>query len=161
MSDEDTRRRMREIERLNNMKTPEEYIRDMRLYGDIPRDQYSHSFKLLFHPLSPPDSQMDLLPPDAILGLVKDSKTLRFLQNDNELLNRLYDMGLRNKGVMQVFDSLYYSWWQKLRMTGMLGGTERKLQSFMEPGEIPYESFSFVEKIREKKKKKKKEKTNL
>ncbi len=32
------------------IKSPEEYIADMRLYGDIPKDQYAHQFKLLYHP---------------------------------------------------------------------------------------------------------------
>ena len=74
------------------IKPAEDYINEMRKYGDTPKDQFAHQFRLLFHPQSPPGSQMDLLPPDAILGLVKDSKTLLFLQNDNAILNRFYDM---------------------------------------------------------------------
>jgi len=131
--------------------TAEEYVHEMRLYGDTPKDQFSHQFKLLFHPQSPPRSQMDLLPPDAILGLVKDSKTLMHLQKDNEILNRLFDMGNRNKGIMDLFDSLFYSWWQQMRMTGILGGNERWLQSFLEPRSVSYEGFTFWEKQKAKK----------
>jgi len=133
-------------------KTPEEYIADMRLYGDIPKDQYSHQFKLLYHPQSEPRNQMDLLPPDALLGLIKDSKSLLYLQNDNALLNRFFDMGLRDDGIMELFNSLFYSWWQQMRMTGILGGNERWLQSFLEPNSVPYEGFSFLEKRKAKKK---------
>jgi len=134
------------------IKTAEEYIQDMRLYGDVPKDQFAHQFKLLFHPQSAPKTQMDLLPPDALLGLVKDSKTLLFLQNDNAILNRLFEMGQRNEGIMELFESLFYSWWQQMRMTGTLGGNERWLQSFLEPSSIPYEGFSFLEKREAKKK---------
>lgn len=38
-----------------------------------------------------------------------------------------------------------------MRMTGALGGTERWLQSFLEPVGVPYESFSFLEKQKAKK----------
>lgn len=140
------------VEDKTRIKTPEEYIADMRLYGDIPKDQYAHQFKLLYHPQTEPQTQMDLLPPDALLGLVKDSKSLLFLQNDNAILNRFFDMGIRDKGVMDLFNSLYYSWWQQMRMTGILGGNERLLQSFLEPTSVPYEGFSFLEKRKAKKK---------
>ena len=127
-------------------KTVEDYIKESRMFGDVPRDQFSHQFKLLYHPQSAPKTQMDLLPPDAILGLVKDSKTLFLLQNDCVLLNRFFDMGKRCNGIMELFDSLFYPWWQQLRMTGALGATERWLQSFLEPTSVPYEGFSFLEK---------------
>jgi len=161
MEDDERKLLLDEIKRLkqgteitvnNKTKTPEEYIQDMRLYGDIPKDQYAHQFKLLYHPQSEPKTQMDLLPPDALLGLVKDSKSLLYLQNDNALLNRFFDMGLREEGVMDLFNSLYYSWWQQMRMTGILGGNERWLQSFLEPQPVPYEGFSFLEKRKAKKK---------
>lgn len=133
------------------IKTPEEYLEELRMYGDTPKDQFAHQFKLLFHPQSEPKSQMDLLPPDAILGHVKDSKTLLFLQNDNAILNRLYDMGQRNGGILELFDSLYYSWWQQMRLTGALGASERRLQSFLEPETVPYEGFTYLEKKAAKK----------
>ncbi len=161
MDDKEKREILKEIERLNHLigtdkkpklKTPEEYIKDMSLYGDIPKDQFAHQFKLLWHQQTEPRTQMDLLPPDALLGLVKDSKTLLFLQNDNALINRFFDMGLRDEGVMELFNSLFYSWWQQMRMTGIMGGTERWLQSFLEPKQVPYEGFSFMEKRKAKKK---------
>lgn len=127
-------------------KTPEDLIQDIKLYGDVPQNLVSHQHKLLFHLQKPPKTQMDLLPPDALLGLVKDSKTLFLLQKDNEILNRFFDMGQRNEGIMDLFNSLYYSWWQQLRMTVTLGATERKLQSLLEPDTAPFESFSFLEK---------------
>ena len=126
-------------------KTPEEIIQDIKMYGDTPQNVVAHQHKLLFHVQKPPSSQMDLL------GLVKDSKTLFLLQKDNELLNRFYDLGTRNDGVMELFDSLFYSWWQQLRMTGTLGATERWLQSFLEPVGVPYEGFTFLEKRQAKK----------
>lgn len=127
-------------------KTIEDYIHDSRMYGDVPKDQFGHQFKLLFHPQSAPKTQMDLLPPDALLGLIKDSKTLYYFQQEEALLNRFFDMGQRSKGLLELFDSLFYPWWQQLRMTGALGGTERWLQSFLEPTSVPYEGFSFLEK---------------
>lgn len=132
-------------------KTVEDYIQENRMYGDTPKDQFSHQFKLLFHPYKSPKTQMDLLPPDAILGVVQDSKTLILLQNDIGLLNRFFDMGKRSQGVMELFDSLFYSWWQQMRLTGALGGTERWLQSFMEPTGITYEGLSYMEKRKAKK----------
>ncbi len=132
-------------------KSVEDYIQEARMYGDVPKDQFGHQFKLLFHPQSSPKSQMDLLPPDAILGVVQDSKTLVLLQNDITLLNRFFDMGIRSDGILELFNSLYYSWWQQMRMTGALGGTERWLQSFLEPSGIQYEGLSFAEKQKAKK----------
>ena len=131
--------------------TIEDYIKESRMYGDIPKDQFGHQFKLLFHPQAAPKTQMDLLPPDALLGLIKDSKTLHYFQQEEFLLNRFFDMGQRSEGIMQLFDSLFYPWWQSLRMTGALGGTERWLQSFLEPTSVPYEGFSFLEKRQAKK----------
>jgi len=160
MDDEEKKLLLREIELLQNkvvpenqpkIKSAEDYLDDLRMFGDTPKDQFAHQFKLLFHPQSTPKTQMDLLPPDAILGLVKDSKTLLFLQNDNAILNRLFEMGLKNDGIMQLFDSLFYSWWQQMRLTGTLGATERWLQSFLEPTSVPYEGFTFLEKRQAKK----------
>lgn len=136
-------------------KTVEDYIHEARMYGDTPKDQFGHQFKLLFHLQNPPKTQMDLLPPDALLGHIKDSKTLSFFQAEIVLLNRFFDMGNRSEGIKELFDSLFYSWWQSLRMTGALGGTERWLQSFLEPVSVPYESFSFLQKQKMKKQAKK------
>lgn len=137
-------------------KTVEEYIQESRMYGDTPKDQFSHQFKLLYHPLTPPKTQMDLLPADAILGVVQDSKTLILLQNDISLLNRFFDMGTRSLGIMEFFDSVFYAWWQQMRLTGALGGTERMLQSFMEPQPISYEGLSYFEKRKMEKQQKQK-----
>jgi hypothetical protein len=137
-------------------KTIEDYIHESRMYGDVPKDQFGHQFKLLYHPQSTPKSQMELLPPDALLGLMKDSATLALYQTDIDLLNRFFDMGQRSKGVMDFFNNTYYSWWQQMRMTVTLGGTERWLQSFLEPVGVPYEGFSFAEKRQMKKLAKKK-----
>ena len=136
---------------LNKTRTIEDLIQETRMYGDVPKDQFGHQYKLWMHPQTPPKSQMDLLPPDAILGIIKDSETLKYFQQENVLLNRFYDMGQRSPGIMELFDSLFYSWWQGLRMTGALGGTERWLQSFLEPIGVPYEGFSFAEKRKIKK----------
>ena len=128
------------------VKSVEDLIHESRMYGDVPKDQFGHQFKLLFHPSKKPKNEMDLLPPDALLGLIKDSKTLLLFQNDQTLLNRFYDMGKRSKGLMLVFESLFYPWYQQLRLTGALGGTERWLQSFLEPTAVPYEGFTYWEK---------------
>jgi len=163
MDDAERKHYLDEIKRLEKLqiqsaeknikiKTPEQVVAEMRKFGDVPKDQFSHQYKLLYHPQSAPETQMDLLPPDALLGLVKDSKSLLFLQNDNALLNRFFDMGKREPGIMELFNSLFYSWWQQMRMTGILGGNERWLQSFLEPNHIAYEGFSFLEKRNAKKK---------
>ena len=144
-SDKPSEQEIQQVKK-NISKTVEDYIQESRLYGDTPKDQFSHQFKLLYHPQAPPKTQMDLLPPDAILGIVQDSKTLVLLQNDISLLNRFFDMGTRSKGILDLFNSLFYSWWQQMRLTGALGGTERMLQSFLEPGPITYEGLSFFEK---------------
>ena len=138
-------------EKGSEIKSAEDYLDELRMFGDTPKDQFAHQFRLLFHPQAPPKTQMDLLPPDALLGLVKDSKTHLLLQNDNAILNRLYDMGTRNEGIMELFNSLFYSWWQQMRLTGTLGATERWLQSFLEPQSIPYEGFTYLEKRQAKK----------
>lgn len=132
------------------MKSVEELIHESRMYGDVPKDQFGHQFKLLFHPNKPPENEMDLLPPDALLGLIKDSRTLLLFQNDQVLLNRFYDMGKRSDGIKAVFESLFYPWYQQLRLTGALGGTERWLQSFLEPGAMTYEGFSLTPSERKK-----------
>lgn len=139
------------------VKTPEELILEAQMYGDRPKDQFHHQDKLLFHVQHPPKTQMDLLPPDALLGNIKDSKTLFLLQKDNEILNRFYDMGLRCDGVMDLFESVFFSWWQQMRLTGALGGTERWLQSFLEPGAVPYEHFTYLEKRKKEREEKKRQ----
>jgi hypothetical protein len=133
-------------------KSPEEIIRDNRMFGDPPHDQFAHQNRLLWHSKFEPKTQMDLLPEDAILGTIKDSKTLMLFQNDNVLLNRFFDMGERSPGVKLFFNSLYYGWWQGLRMTGALGGQERWFQSFETPFAMSGESFTFMEKRAMKKK---------
>ena len=125
------------------------------MYGEPTNNQFAHQDKILWHPIYAPKSQMDLLPADALLGTIKDSKTLLLLQNDLQLLNRFYDMGTRSSGVAELFDSLYYSWWQGMRLTGALGGQERWFQSFETPFMMPSESFSYLEKRAMKKQAKK------
>ena len=146
------KKRIAELEEKPIAKTPEEIIRDSQLYGDLSKDQFGHQDKLLWHHKSAPRNQMDLLPEDAILGTIKDSKTLVLFQNDNVLLNRFYDMGTRSEGIMCLFDSLFYSWWQGMRLTGALGGQERWFQSFETPGMMTGEAFSFIERRAMKKK---------
>jgi hypothetical protein len=136
----------------NEMKTPEDIIKESRMFGDPPHDQFSHQNRLLWHPKYEPRNQMDLLPEDALLGTIKDSKTLILFQNDNVLLNRFYDMGRRSQGVVELFNSLFFSWWQGMRLTGALGGQERWFQSFETPGVMMGESFSYLEKRQMKKK---------
>jgi hypothetical protein len=149
----DTQLKLHEYEtKKEKPKTPEEIIRDSRMHGDPPHDQFAHQNRLLWHPKFEPKSQMDLLPEDALLGTIKDSKTLMLFQNDNVLLNRFYDIGERSKGVRLLFDSLFYGWWQGLRLTGALGGQERWFQSFETPFAMSGESFSFLEKHAMKKK---------
>jgi hypothetical protein len=133
-------------------KTPEDIIKESRMFGDPPHDQFAHQNRLLWHQKYEPRNQMDLLPEDAILGTIKDNKTLILFQNDNILLNRFYDMGKRSQGIMDLFNSLFYSWWQGMRLTGALGGQERWFQSFETPGIMSGESFSFLEKRAMKKK---------
>jgi len=136
----------------------EEYLRELKLYGDMPKDQFSHQYKLLYHPnieINEHAKRRDLFNPDILLGNIKDSKTLYFFQRDFSILHRFFDMGLRSEGIMDLFDNLFYSWEGSLRMTGALGGTERQLQSFLEPLQAPYESFSFLEKRRIEKERKK------
>jgi len=133
-------------------KSPEEIIRDSRMFGDPPHDQFAHQNRLLWHQKYEPKKQMDLLPEDALLGTIKDSKTLMLFQNDNILLNRFWDMGVRSEGIKLLFDSLYYGWYQGLRLTGALGGQERWFQSFETPFAMHGESFTFLEKREMKKK---------
>ena len=135
-------------------KNFDEYLRELKLYGDVPKDQFSHQYKLLYHPtieINQESKRSDLFNPDILLGNIKDSRTLYFLQRDFAILHRLYDMGLRSEGVMDLFNNLYYPWVGQIRLTGALGGDERWLQSFLEPMQQPSESFSYMQKQREKK----------
>lgn len=136
----------------------DEYLREMKIYSDMPRDQFAHQYKLLYHPaqeVTEKSKRADLFNPDVLLGNIKDSKTLYFLQRDFSILHRIYDMGLRSAGVMDLFNNLYYSWVGQIKLTGALGGNERWLQSFLEPIQPGFESFSFSKKEREQKDKKK------
>lgn len=149
---------MGETEALRKSQAFEEYIQELKLYGDLPKDQFSHQYKLLYHPqrdISDKSKRRDLFNPDILLGNIKDSKTLYFFQRDFMLLHRFYDMGLRSEGVMDLFTNIYYSWEGSMKMTGALGGTERWLQSFLEPGQPSYESFSYWQKRKAEKEKKK------
>ena len=135
----------------------QEYLKELRLYGDLPRDQFGHQYKLLYHPsveINKNTKRRDLFNPDILLGNIKDSKTLYFFQRDFMILHRFYDMGLRSIGIMDLFNNLFYSWEGSIRMTGALGGNERWLQSFLEPGQPTYESFSFLEKRKMEKERK-------
>lgn len=163
MVQDDTQLLLKEIDylkkRLSEVKSPlgemrGDYIRQQKLYGDTPHDEFAQRHRLLFHPTAIPKNQTELLPPDALLGSIKDSKTLLLYQNDLSILHRFYDMGLRSDGVMDLFDSLYYPWYQNMRLTAALGGTERWLQAGLEPLSTPYESFSFWQKRQAKKEEK-------
>lgn len=132
----------------------DDYVRGLKLYTDVPHDQFGHQFKLLFHPtieISDESKRADLFNPEILLGNIKDSKTLYFLQRDFAILHRLYDMGLRSQGVMDLFNNLYYAWVGQIRLTGALGGNERLLQSFLEPTQQMFESFSYLQKQQQKK----------
>lgn len=133
----------------------ERFIRDTRIYGDMPIDEWSHQYKILYHPQQEPTRRAELFDPDILLGNIKDSKSLFFFQRDYALLHRFYDMGLRSKGVNLFFDSIYYSWKGQIGLTRALGGTERKLQSFFEPMQMASESFSYWQKREQKKQSKK------
>lgn len=136
----------------------DEYLKELKLYGDLPKDQFAHQYKLLFHPsidVNEHSKRRDLFNPDILLGSIKDSKTLYFFQRDFLLLHRFYDMGLRSPGVMDLLNNLFYSWEGTIKLTGALGGTERWLQSFLEPGQPSFESFSFLEKRKMEKERKK------
>lgn len=137
------------------------YMRDVRLYGDTPKDPYAHQFKLLFHPPFEPTKRTELFDPNILLGNIKDSKSLYFFQRDFAVLHRFYDMGMRSEGVMDLFNNLYFSWVGQIRMTSALGGTERLLQSFFEPMQQSSESFSFWQKQKAKKENKRRLKDYL
>ena len=136
----------------------DDYLRDLKLYGDTPKDQFSHQYKLLYHPtieINETTKRSDLFNPDILLGNIKDSKTLYFFQRDFSILHRLYDMGLRSAGVMDLFNNLYYAWVGQIRLTGALTGNERLLQSFLEPVLSQSEGFTFLEKRKMDKERKK------
>jgi hypothetical protein len=136
----------------------DDYLRELKIYSDIPRDQFGHQYKLLYHPgqeLSKKSRRSELFNPDILLGNIKDSRSLYFLQRDFAILHRLFDMGLRSEGVMDLFNNLYYPWVGQIRLTSALGGTERSLQSFLEPVQQQFESFSFWQKHQQKKQGKK------
>ncbi len=136
----------------------DEYLRELKLYGDTPKDQFSHQYKLLYHPnveINARSKRVDLFNPDILLGNIKDSKTLAFFQRDFSILHRIYDMGLRSGGVMDLFNNLYYAWIGQIRLTGALTGNERLLQSFLEPQLQEAEGFSFLEKRKAEKQRKK------
>jgi hypothetical protein len=137
----------------------DDYLRELKIYSDIPKDQYGHQFKLLYHPtqeISKKSRRSELFNPDILLGNIKDSRSLYFLQRDFAILHRLFDMGLRSVGVMDLFNNLYYPWVGQIRLTSALGGTERNLQSFLEPAIQDFESFSFWQKRQQQKQAKKK-----
>jgi hypothetical protein len=132
----------------------DDYLRELKVYSDIPKDQFGHQYKLLYHPaqeLSKKSRRSELFNPDILLGNIKDSRTLYFLQRDFAILHRIFDMGLRSEGVMDLFNNLYYSWVGQIRLTSALGGTERSLQSFLEPIQSQFESFSYWQKRQQKK----------
>lgn len=136
----------------------DDYLRELKLYGDTPKDQFSHQYKLLYHPnveINNRSKRVDLFNPDILLGNIKDSKTLYFFQRDFSILHRIYDMGLRSEGVMDLFNNLYYAWVGQIRLTGALTGNERLLQSFLEPTLPTSEGFTFLEKRKIDKEKKK------
>jgi hypothetical protein len=132
----------------------DDYLRELKIYSDIPKDQFGHQYKLLYHPsqeISNKSRRSELFNPDVLLGNIKDSRSLYFLQRDFAILHRLFDMGLRSEGVMDLFNNLYYPWVGQIRLTSALGGNERWLQSFLEPMQQQFESFSFWQKRQQKK----------
>lgn len=138
--------------------TLDDYLRELKIYSDTPKDQFSHQYKLLYHPsqeISKKTRRSELFNPDVLLGNIKDSRSLYFLQRDFAILHRLFDMGLRSEGVMDLFNNLYYPWVGQIRLTSALGGNERWLQSFLEPMQQQFESFSFWQKRQQKKQNKK------
>jgi len=133
----------------------ERFIAETRLYAETPKDQFSHSYKLIFHPKMEPNKLSELFDPDILLSFIKDPQTLFFYQTDYDILNKFFDMGQRSPGIMDFFKMLFFPWVGQIRMTGALGGNERFMQSFLEPTQAPYEGFSFLEKQQMKRQAKK------
>lgn len=135
-------------------KSMDDYLREMKLYGDLPKDQFSHQYKLLFHPsinITKESKRSDLFNPEILLGNIEDSKTLFFLQRDFYILQRIYDMGIRSEGIMDLFDNLYYSWVGSIGLTRALKGKERDHQSFTEHVAQIDQAFTYLEKRKLKK----------
>jgi hypothetical protein len=135
-------------------KSMDDYLREMKLYSDLPKDQFAHQYKLLFHPsvnITKESKRADLFNPDILLGNIEDSKTLYFLQRDFAILHRLYDMGKRSEGVMDLFNNLYYPWVGQIRLTSALKGRERNHQSFINPEPQMDQAFTYWDKRKVKK----------
>jgi len=146
------------LEKENKTVSFDDYLRELKVYSDTPKDQFSHQYKLLYHPsteITKRSKRSELFNPDILLGNIKDSRTLYFLQRDFAILHRLFDMGQRSPGVMDLFNNLYYPWVGQIRLTSAMGGGERSLQSFLEPMQQQAESFTYWQKRQQKKQTKK------
>lgn len=129
-------------EQIDKLKTQQmkprgfgDYIAQGMFYANVPKDQFSHQFMMIHKPPKEIKRFDDLLSSEILLGNIEDQRTMLLAQRDFYYLNRFYDMGVRSKGVMSLFISLYYPWKGQMRMTSIMEGRERDLQSFLIPEE--------------------------
>ena len=111
------------------------YTQDGQKLGHIPSDPYSHAWGLLHNQTKKLATDgMDILDSDqVVLGNVKNDKTLAIYQKEYRYLVNLCKMALNDEIFTPVFEVLWKQFVVDIRLTGVMGGTERAYQAFQVP----------------------------
>jgi len=102
------------------------------LYNFIPKDPYSHQASLLYpHNLSVEDFA-DLLNQHLLLGYESDPIMLQYYQEEVYFITSIFAMSKEAPEMLTpLFNMVYYPFVIGIRLTSIMDGNERKMQSFV------------------------------
>jgi len=118
-----------------------DFIKATKQIGQIPKDQFGHSWQLL----SRDDVKINRYPlmqqNPILLANIKNNQLIRLYQNDFLILTSFYNMGIRYSPMFDIFEFLYYGWEGELGITRTKDGKERIIQAMSSTGYRPKEDI--------------------
>ena len=111
-----------------------DYVNKIIFFSHIPKDRFSHAFRLLQTEQNNIENYADVLNQRHIfLGNIDNARVLRCNQNDAMFFYALLSLARRDVAMKEVFDVIFWSWVLELRLTSTKKGKERDLQAFLIP----------------------------
>lgn len=129
------------------------YTQDMQKFGFSPDNAFGHAWGLINSPKK--DLKSDglnvLNDPQIILGNIDNDRSLRFYQLDLFYLTNLCGIAINDPMFEIVFEVLWQSFKNEVRITSSMGGTERQYQAFHIPQASTKKGFSIFGKKKKQK----------
>lgn len=113
-------------------ETWKSFYKRQGLQNFIPKDPYSHQASLLYpHNLTVEDFA-DLLNQHLLLGYEEDEEMLKYYQEEIYFITSIFAMSKEAPNIIKpLFNMVYYPFVIGIRLTSILDGNERKMQSFV------------------------------